>query len=372
VNLIILLVFFVLSATFHQPLYLIIPFLACYYFSANTKAKLPLNRLSKLYISLFLVIVSFFLIQSVLNFSIKIYSIKGALRYLTYASFILLIFNFNILTIKKFFDYLIIFFAFCFPFAVYQLMEIGRYQHFFSHANHLAHVLVVLIYYLWVYKPFTKRTRRILQFTTLASLILTKTTGAILILFILLGYKFIVTDKIPFMRKLIIAFVALVAIPYGLSFSDKIMYQIHSLDYLNWEWIMYRVEHFKTGGYGSFIWRIIYWTKILISFFSESLHKIIFGVGVDALTKGNMPYEYLYTDPHNDFLKVLVEFGILGLLLLFYFFKNLYYALNRNFYFIIMISIPMFFDNVIVSFPFNLVLMLLFVYDFKTHKATTT
>ena len=179
-------------------------------------------------------------------------------------------------------------------------------------------------------------------------------------------FNFFATKKIRLRKKLFIVFgPVLIFTPIALNFSDKILSQIDSLDYLKWEFIMRRVDEFKPGGYGSFIWRIVYWLKIYFSFIEESFSKIFFGVGIDALTKGNMPYKYMYTDPHNDFLKVLVEYGFFGLALLINFIKNIYFTLQKNMDFIIILFVPMFFDNAIVNFSFNLTLILLFAYDYK-------
>ena len=78
-----------------------------------------------------------------------------------------------------------------------------------------------------------------------------------------------------------------------------------------------------------------------------------------------MPYDYMYTDPHNDFLKVLVEFGYVGLLMFLNFLRRIYVIMSRNFAYIILLFIPMFFDNAIVNFSFNLTFILLMVYDYK-------
>jgi len=128
---------------------------------------------------------------------------------------------------------------------------------------------------------------------------------------------------------------------------------------------MDRVENYRPGGYGSLIWRAIYWMKILTEFFSESFYKIIFGIGVDSLTEGNMPYSFMEKDPHNDYLKVMVEFGVLGLLLFLGLFKRVYGIVNKNFNIIILLTIPMFFGNIIVNFPFNITFVLLIVYEYK-------
>ena len=119
---------------------------------------------------------------------------------------------------------------------------------------------------------------------------------------------------------------------------------------------------YEPGGYGSFLWRLIYWVQILQSFLANNAIVLFFGEGIDTLTKNNYLYPFMYTDPHNDYLKVLVEFGFLGLTLLFALLARVYFILKKLDILIILMC-PLFFANIIVSWPFNLVIILYLMYE---------
>ena len=325
VNVFILLFIVTVSGAVHQPLYAIIPTLGLYYLSYYKKARLQMSPLVSLYFYLLVTVVGFFIIQSIFTFEIRLYSIKGILRYLSYALFLFTVIHFKINKIELFFKYMAIFLVLSTPIAVFQFMETGRYQNFFSHANHLSHLIVITIYFVLRFSLFKTRMRWIVTILLLFTLLLTRTSGAILMVMLLGLHAFFSTKKISFLNKLIIVTGPILAVIYiSINFAAKIKYQISTLEYLQWDFIMRRVNDFKPGGYGSFIWRVVYWLKIIFSFMTESLFKQWFGVGVDTMTKGNMPYDYMYTDPHNDFLKVLVEFGYVGLLMFLNFLRRIY------------------------------------------------
>jgi len=208
-------------------------------------------------------------------------------------------------------------------------------------------------------------------FGFLLSLILTKSTGGLLVLIALLGYNSLKSKRISLVKKISFIVVLTIAVILALNFSEKIAFQLKSIDFLTWEFVKERVEIYtidgvnRAGGYGSFVWRIIYWSKLIYTFFSESFFKIIFGVGVDHLTKGFMPYEFMDKDPHNDFIKVILEYGVLGFILFLNFFKKIYKATKNNFNIIILMIVPMFFGNAIVNFPFNITIILILIYEYK-------
>ncbi len=244
--------------------------------------------------------------------------------------------------------------------------ESGGYRGVFRHSNHLGYVLTILIYYLFAHKPFSVLINYIVIIVLAGLLFFSKTSGAILSFALLIFYNFIISQNISIKHKLFFIFgPLLLMVPIAFQFSEKIIEQINSLDYLDKNFILQRVYTGNPGGYGSFIWRIVYWLQILFEFAKETFFNIFFGVGIDSLTKGNMPYRIMYTDPHNDFLKVLVEFGLVGLILFLNSIKNIFKMINKNINILIIIIIPLMFDNAIVNFSFVLTLMLLISYEYK-------
>tara|TARA_R110002096_G_C14658100_1_gene727268 strand:- start:4884 stop:5735 length:852 start_codon:yes stop_codon:yes gene_type:complete len=279
-----------------------------------------------------------------------------------------MIFSFNIKDIKYFFQLLIIYFVITLPWGIYQVIELDRYQNILMHSNHLAYVLAICIYFLVYQKPFNKGVRVLCLIFLLGSLVLTKSSGGMVVILALLLYNIFSSRKISSGKKLmlVISFIATVALV--ISFSDKVAVQLYTFIDFDWEFIMTRVSDENFGGYNSVIWRLVYWIVTLFAFFSENFLTVIFGVGIDSLTKGNMPYSFMYTDPHNDFIKILVEFGLMGLFLFFILLKKIYNVTNKNFNVFILIIIPMLFGNAIVNFPFNIVIMSLIVYEFKQQR----
>jgi O-antigen ligase len=232
------------------------------------------------------------------------------------------------------------------------------------------------IYFLIFYRPFKSKTVNFICISgLLLSLVLTKSTGGLLVLIALLAYNAVITKRISFGKKVTFFTLSLLGFIVAINFSEKIAYQVQSISYLTPDFIMERVDNYivdgvtRAGGYGSVVWRIIYWSKLLFTFFGETWIKITLGLGVDHLTKGYMPYDFMDKDPHNDFIKVLMEFGIIGLVLFFYFFKKVYNVLGKNFNIIILMIVPMFFGNAIVNFPFNVTLILILMYEYKQNHS---
>ena len=112
---------------------------------------------------------------------------------------------------------------------------------------------------------------------------------------------------------------------------------------------------------------------MLNGFFKEFLVNLLVGKGLDSLTRGNYIYSFMNTDPHNDFLKILVEVGFIGLFIYIFFILMLYKAVGSRFTVLIVLTVPLFLGNIVVNFPFNITLLLTFIYlykqqhDYKTH-----
>lgn len=376
-NIIVILLCFLLTAFFHQGLYFLIPFISLYYISNKKNSRLTLNPVSKIYLYVVLVVLGFVFIQSILLFDIKVFSIKGWLRFLAYFSFAVLISYMKKEDIKYAFIIIILYFIITIPLGFHQFFawDGGRNRNIFDHSNHLAYVLSMCIYFLIFHNPFKNKTiKHICLVGLLLSLVLTKSTGGLLVLFVLFAYNAFRTNRISQIKKLTVLTLLTVAVVLTINFSEKIAYQLDSIDYISLEFLKERINTYtidginRAGGHGSFVWRIIYWSKLIATFFSESLTKIVFGVGVDHLTKGYMPYSFMDKDPHNDFVKVLLEYGVLGFILFLTFLKKIYNVMGKNLNIIILMSVPMFFGNAIVNFPFNITLVLILMYEFKKNN----
>ena len=356
---VLILIALLLSAVFPAALYFYLPILIVY--SLLLRKSISLNRISKVYLYLCLLVLVFFGIHSVISGGIQLVFLKGLLRYFAYFSFALYASTLSKSVISLLFKTTILFFIFTLPLAIYQIKTLGRYQNIFSHANHFSYVLMICFYYVLKYKAFKPSIRPIIMFILIISLILASSSGAILTVLILLLYHYFSKAKRNFF-KFAFSFLVLVVVILGISFTEKISSQIESLQYLNLDFIYEKAKVYEPGGYGSLVWRLIYWMQILQSFLANNAFVLFFGEGIDTLTKSNYLYSFMYTDPHNDYLKVLVEFGILGLTLLFALLAKIYFIFKK-FDILIMLMVPLFFANIIVSWPFNIFILLYFIYE---------
>ena len=356
---VLILIALLLSAVFPAALYFYLPILIVY--SLLLRKSISLNRISKVYLYLCLLVLVFFGIHSVISGGIQLVFLKGLLRYFAYFSFALYASTLSKSVISLLFKTTILFFVFTLPLAIYQIKTLGRYQNIFSHANHFSYVLMICFYYVLKYKAFKPSIRPIIMFILIISLILASSSGAILTVLILLLYHYFSKSKRNFF-KFAFSFLVLIVVILGISFTEKISSQIESLQYLNLDFIYEKAKVYEPGGYGSLVWRLIYWMQILQSFLANNAFVLFFGEGIDTLTKSNYLYSFMYTDPHNDYLKVLVEFGILGLTLLFALLAKIYFIFKK-FDILIMLMVPLFFANIIVSWPFNIFILLYFIYE---------
>ena len=356
---VLILIALLLSAVFPAALYFYLPILIVY--SLLLRKSISLNRISKVYLYLCLLVLVFLGIHSVISGGIQLVFLKGLLRYFAYFSFALYASTLSKSVISLLFKTTILFFIFTLPLAIYQIKTLGRYQNIFSHANHFSYVLMICFYYVLKYKAFKPSIRPIIMFILIISLILASSSGAILTVLILLLYHYFSKAKRNFF-KFAFSFLVLVVVILGISFTEKISSQIESLQYLNLDFIYEKAKVYEPGGYGSLVWRLIYWMQILQSFLANNAFVLFFGEGIDTLTKSNYLYSFMYTDPHNDYLKVLVEFGILGLTLLFALLAKIYFIFKK-FDILIMLMVPLFFANIIVSWPFNIFILLYFIYE---------
>jgi len=359
VDFVLILIAFLLSAVFPAALYFYLPSLIVY--SILLRKSISLNKISRVYFYLFLVVLIFFGMHSLLSGGVQLVFLKGLLRYFSYFSFALYVGTLSKKAISLLFKAIILFFIFSLPLAIYQINVLGRYQNIFAHANHFSYVLMICFYYVLKYKVFKKSVRPIIMFILIVSLILGASSGAILTVLLLLLYHYFFKTKRNFF-KFAFSFLVLAGVILAISFTEKISIQIASLQYLDWDFIYEKAKVYEPGGYGSFLWRLIYWMQILQSFLANNAIVLFFGEGIDTLTKNNYLYPFMYTDPHNDYLKVLVEFGLLGLTLLFALLARVYLIL-KSLDVLIILMCPLFFANIIVSWPFNLVILLYIMYE---------
>ena len=325
-GILIVMICFVLSAIIPQALYFILPILFVY--TLWVQESLSINKLTKIYLGILIAVFIFLIVHSFSHQSIEFIYLKGFLRYFSYAAFALYLARLSARNILIIFNGISVLLLMTLPLTIYQFVLFDRGANIFMHSNHFAYVLVICIVFLL--KTKESFIKPILFLGLFSSLIMTNTTGGFLTLVVVLLHHYQNKIKSSYIKIPIIAFVLLFFV-IGFSFSDKIIEQINSLQYLDWKFIKEKALISRPGGYGSFMWRVIYWAQILIAFFENNFIIILTGEGIDSLTKANRDmYSFLYTDPHNDFVKILVEYGILGFSLFAFLLYRFYSFLGKR------------------------------------------
>lgn len=96
----------------------------------------------------------------------------------------------------------------------------------------------------------------------------------------------------------------------------------------------------------SALWRFQHWAFILTEFFRHWYYSFIVGLG-DGY------FKTLSGPPHNDYLRVLAEYGFIVFLIILKWIKKLfkYISSNKSFYFVLTILIYHFTENLVETFP---------------------
>ena len=108
----------------------------------------------------------------------------------------------------------------------------------------------------------------------------------------------------------------------------------------------------------SSIWRLSQWMRLLTEYLSSFLF-IPFGLGADyAIAKTSLP-------PHNDYLLVLTEYGLIVYLLFMKFVFKVYKCITRKevLYFVLAIFCYYITENLLNSFPQNVILYFILGYS---------
>lgn len=240
---------------------------------------------------------------------------------------------------------------------------IQRYQFIFEHPNHFAYFLIPpLIYFLALEQNKRKQIFGIL--VILVSLGLAKSSGALITAMIIMALHYLKGTKALIYGILIGSICAIGIFTTGIF--DKILDQATSFDPAA---ISSKINDENFGGSGSLSWRFVYWGSIWNSFIQEPWYKFIFGLGYGSMTFGSYAYDFMYTDPHNDYLKILVENGFIGLATLAYILLKVFKLKTKERWMIFTAAvIPMSFGNILVNPAFISILGMVIAISLKNHE----
>jgi hypothetical protein len=109
----------------------------------------------------------------------------------------------------------------------------------------------------------------------------------------------------------------------------------------------YEQERVLGAGSGSAIWRLAHWKRTIATYFDGTLTQQILGFGI-----GSSP-RLLGVLPHNEYLRILLEQGIIGLLLFLFAWKRIITTAPAEVRYVgLIVAIYSFSENNLDNFPF--------------------
>lgn len=230
----------------------------------------------------------------------------------------------------------------------------------FEHVNLLGSYLVFLsIFYLIYYKYNDNRHLRVKSaFFPIAATFLSLSTGSFIAQ--LTAYIPAKYYKLKNITHLSFLLILVVVASYFItsSFSPDLHQKIFgTIDYFQKETsikefyqdsIHLNLDLFHAENSGSFTWRIFAYTFYLHNIFNQNLFNFLFGSGVESFLL------FAPFAPHNDFIAIFLDFGLIGLLCFIIFLSRIFrMAIRNNFkilvVFIIFLILRLLFENVIYS-----------------------
>lgn len=230
------------------------------------------------------------------------------------------------------------------------ILKDDRLTGLFLHANHLAYLCSLLVVYHLLHGGKFKHVYVLLLGMVI---ILTKSTGGMITYMAMLGLYFIKPKK-NILATYLSVLILLPLVYFAFDASGGIELLKEKTDSLDLELIASKANYLSFGSEGSLVWRITYWTAIFSEFYNQNPMTVLFGEGLGTQSDGSYSYSFMIRDPHNDYLRVLVERGFVGFVaisaLFFLCFRN---VKNKIFCFGALL-VPMLSGNIIVSLPFML------------------
>uniref|UniRef100_UPI0024682848 O-antigen ligase family protein n=1 Tax=Chromohalobacter sp. 48-RD10 TaxID=2994063 RepID=UPI0024682848 len=239
----------------------------------------------------------------------------------------------------------------------------ARLQGFFIHANHFAYFCVVLTAYVVLF--FNSREKNLALMLLSVAILASKSSGGLIVfLYVIFGayatyYSFSIKSML---WGVAIAFlITLIAYLFGVT--ESLVWKVSEFDVSN---IREKADKMSFGSDGSLAWRASYGLAIINNLLDGSLANQLFGEGLGSQVEGSYVYDFMKKDPHNDYVRLLIERGGVGFLVVIFSFLFYMLKVRYSLFLIGIIAIPMLSGNVIVSFPY------LFLYGVLVSRAYQT
>lgn len=342
----------------------------------NYRNMLFILKVNTVYTALFILIVP--IASSLVHYNnIEVgYLIKHSVIYALY----ILIYSYNINSrdfgeMKKYFYFIYIIIV-LFSILTGKTFEHGeerRFSGIFVNPNTFALIGLSLLFLIDETKDSSLR-KFIIYLIVLSITIVTSTAGAMLAFFTGIVFKY---RKHLFNLRILSTLLVLTLI--GAFFVDVLKLQIINKFYTQAVVLIEnidRIDFILDMDYGSIttegtssslsgIWRLAHWTKGLMIFAQGSIYEVLFGYGVGS------SIGLLGKLPHNDYLRVLLEQGIVGMLLFIYFFRSIYSKLDSQYrYILVILAIFSISENVIDNMLF-MILFILFIVVTQQERRTS-
>ncbi|PWW81199.1 hypothetical protein CR164_11710 [Prosthecochloris marina] len=266
------------------------------------KNKIKITKEFAFYLALLVILLLINVINVTLNYSYPIHAIKASFRYLAYFVLFIACYNANIRG-DLFYRLFTILLYIQIPFVLYEAYVIGesRPHGLLGNGNHLSYLIVVYcIISLVYYKNYFNTALFVLL------LLFLKGIGSNITLAMVFGYYVLMINK---GNKRIVAIIIYLAL---------MMVGLYVLGERLNQWPTYyelydRYYGDQYGGSDSLTWRLIVWKISLQHFFQTN--GVLFGLGID-FTSAMSPYStsVIHNDPHNEYVRFLIEHGVLGFL----------------------------------------------------------
>lgn len=203
-----------------------------------------------------------------------------------------------------------------------------RFASIFVHANHLAYVcaFMSLAAVLDILRGSPDRSLRVLVWVIFSVssfvLIVSMSSGALLAL--VLGALIAAAALGSASRKFLLLLIFVCALGLIFLLTNAFELLIQKILLIDADQISRHAGRYKFGGgKGSLGWRLTYWTALYDAHSNSGIFHVLFGTGGGASSAGNYPYFFMLRDPHNDFMKMFVEYGLVGTSLIFLVLLNL-------------------------------------------------
>lgn len=294
----------------YYPLIHAIPLLflcgGLYYLS---RCRISIPPFSSRIIAIFIIVVAIGLISAIMNIGrIITYPFQGTIKYLSYVLFFLLVYK-SSLSNRRFYRIIACVVILSSIVFIIQKFALGSYRPYslFAHSNHYAYFLAFA--FIIIASHMRNLLRINIVFLLMGTLILaTKSLGGLIV--VIFGYTMFARKNARNGTVVLAVFLS-VFLFIAITVQKERIKELADLNS-----ITERIDEQNPGGGSSFRWRIVYWYIIVSNIIENG--NIVFGNGTGATSSGSpIAFDVIRKDPHNDYVRIFGETGLIGLSLYF-------------------------------------------------------